>query len=212
MDAGKVFGDPAGAADRRKFLIVVLLAIAATLVPVHADAKGADRRTVTKQYISGDGGPWMTTGFCDPSWDSYHIGAVCFGAVDTGHVRLTIEDESGRRVGGHAVITDGNGAILHRESFCGTSGPIALQAGALFVHLDGPDSYEPGCPLGALGFATIGRVRATFMQDATESLRVLGRTFTSGRIVSGILTTGPAGTCREMPAAPLGLRAIATQL
>lgn len=152
------------AGTRAASWVVLAVAIAAFLAPIEAGARSGGRRTVTKTYVTGDGGPWMSTAVCAPEW-GFGVGAVCLGAVEKGQVSLRIEDESGRRVGAEAVITDGNGVILSKYSFCGRSGPIAMRRGVLFVHLDGPDSYEPRCPLTEFGYATIGQVHATFIDE-----------------------------------------------
>ncbi len=195
MKAGMHFGDFRSTSGSKCFVVVVAVVIMAGLAPAQAN-ENESRRRVTKRYITGSGGYWMSEGICDPSWDSNHVGIVCLGDVDGGYVSLRIDDHSGQRVGGYAIITDGNGTTLYRQQFCQSSGPIALQPGVLFVYLDGPkNAYELGCPLEELGFATVGAVHATF----TTSPPAQQETVRFGRIVSGVLTTGPAGTCREMP-------------
>lgn len=140
------------------FGIVVVLVVTIGLAAGRGAAEESGR-TVTKQYLLGDGHPWMTLAWCDLGPVS--IGAVCLGQTAGGHVTVSIEDDSGRRVGGHLEISDGNANALFTQPFCGSVGPIAVQPGVLHIHLDGPKSL-PSCPLLELSYATKGRVRATF--------------------------------------------------
>ena len=147
-----------GIAGRTTIRVVIALVLTAGLSHVPAGAEGSTR-TVGKRYVGGEGTPWMSIAWCDLGPVS--VAAVCLGRTSDEQITVAIDDGSGRRVGGHFEITDGNGNTLFLRPFCGTIGPIEPPPGVLHIHLDGAKSL-PSCPLPEVSYATTGRVDVTF--------------------------------------------------
>lgn len=153
-----------------KRIVAVGVAALAALTWIPAPAR-ASVQTRVEHYTGGDAGPLVGgTAQCITKPSS---GAVCFGHTDADAVQITVEDDSGRPVGGLIEI-GAEGAGRTRYLFCGSSPRLSITHWRAYVnvYLDGTGDARqlhwfngPGCAevggVATLG-ATSGRVRATF--------------------------------------------------
>lgn len=145
-------------------LVSAIVTLVAWMAPVDANADDHHTgwtRDHTRDYVMGDVGPFAGGLGCP-------AGTTCFGFVHGDTFSVTIEDDSGRRVGGVVRIRAYRVGTVFVRPFCGSIGPTSLPWGHLTVHLDAPGDVRgthwyggPGCaeiaPLGGtVGRTTLG--------------------------------------------------------
>jgi hypothetical protein len=158
-------------------LVIAATAITGALTPGEARADDGWTTTSTREYIVGDVGPLGNTiGHVVQSRCGF--GTLCFGRTVGDTFTVTVDDDSGRAVGGVIHLTGRGGWRVLSRTFCGTSGPVPALPGELTVYLDAPGDVRgahwfggPGCteinPLGGTigattAGATSGRVTVTY--------------------------------------------------
>ncbi len=204
--------------SRRTALLATVMAIAAIIAgaaPVEARAGKRWTETRTQHYLVGDVGPlpdplgqaltWPSCAIVTPSG-----GSLCFGSTLGDTFTVGITDDSGRQVGGIVIIEARNGRTHHRP-FCGTTGPLPVVRGDLYVHLDAPGDVRgahwydgPGCTeIRQFGTAattqgvTSGRVDVTFTTGRPRVARARGPV-RSGSVLNPANFTGQV-RCHDHP-------------